>query len=51
MSMVDLSPQLQVNQLQNNAEMHHLSLECTSTSAAPVFNISNCSSVNIHYSK
>ena len=47
-SMTDGSPHVQ---LQRNAEMHHLSLECTSTNSAPVFNTSNCSSVSIHFSK
>ena len=38
------SVHVQANQ---NAQMHHLSLECnsTSTNSTPVFNISNCSTV------
>ena len=38
------------NQLSTNAEMDHISLECSSNST-PMFNISNCSSVSINISK
>ena len=38
------------NQLSTNAEMHHVSLECSSNNT-PVFNISNCSSVSINITK
>ena len=36
-----------------SAQMHYLSLECnsTSTNSTPVFNISNCSTVSISFSK
>ena len=33
------------------SQSHHLSLEYASNSSAPVFNISNCSSVSINFSK
>ena len=38
------------NQLSTNAEMHHVSLECSSNNT-PMLNISNCSSVSINISK
>ena len=40
-------------QANENAQMHHLSLECISTSSnpTPVFNVSNCSTVFISLSK
>ena len=40
-------------QANENAQMHHLSLECNSTSSnsTPVFNVSNCSTMFISFSK
>ena len=47
-SMTAESVYVQTNQ---NEQMNHLSLECTSSNSIPVFNIFNCSTASIHFSK